>query len=151
MKYFRFINYLILFITFQLIQLILNVVFLPFEFNIDIFLILLVLFGTLFNSEKIVFPIFLTGIFYDLFFSTNFVGVYSSLYIFILLFISYANENFSKSYFQKAMIFFLSYLIYNFFNLIEYNSSFLTFYSIVNFTISFLIFISLEKLINRNV
>jgi len=149
MKYFRFIPYLILFITFQLIQLILNVVFLPFEFNIEIFLILLVLFGTLFNSEKIIFPIFLTGIFYDLFFSTNFVGVYSSLYIFILLFVSYANEKFSKSYFQKVLIFFLSYLMYNFLNLIEYYSTFFTFNSILNFSISFLIFISLEKLINR--
>jgi len=148
MKYFRFIPYLILFITFQLIQLILNVVFLPFEFNIEIFLILLVLFGTLFNSEKIIFPIFLTGIFYDLFFSTNFVGVYSSLYIFILLFVSYANEKFSKSYFQKVLIFFLSYLMYNFLNLIEYYSTFFTFNSILNFSISFLIFISLEKLIN---
>jgi len=143
MKYFRFIPYLILFITFQLIQLILNVVFLPFEFNIEIFLILLVLFGTLFNSEKIIFPIFLTGIFYDLFFSTNFVGVYSSLYIFILLFVSYANEKFSKSYFQKVLIFFLSYLMYNFLNLIEYYSTFFTFNSILNFSISFLIFISL--------
>jgi len=149
MKYFRFIPYLILFITFQLIQLILNVVFLPFEFNIEIFLILLVLFGTLFNSEKIIFPIFLTGIFYDLFFSTNFVGVYSSLYIFILLFVSYANEKFSKSYFQKVLIFFLNYLMYNFLNLIEYYSTFFTFNSILNFSISFLIFISLEKLINR--
>ena len=149
MKYVRFIPYLILFITIQLIQLMLNVVFLPFEFNIEIFLIFLVLFGYLFNSEKIIFPIFLTGIFYDLFFSTNFVGVYSSLYIFILLFVSYANDKFTKSYFQKALIFFLSYLIYNFLNLIEYYSTFFTFNSILNFSISFLIFISLEKLINR--
>ncbi len=149
MKYVRFIPYLILFITIQLIQLMLNVVFLPFEFNIEIFLIFLVLFGYLFNSEKIIFPIFLTGIFYDLFFSTNFVGVYSSLYIFILLFVSYANNKFTKSYFQKALIFFLSYLIYNFLNLIEYYSTFFSFNSILNFSISFLIFISLEKLINR--
>lgn len=149
MKYIRFIPYLILFITIQLIQLMLNVVFLPFEFNIEIFLIFLVLFGSLFNSEKIIFPIFLTGIFYDLFFSTNFVGVYSSLYIFILLFVSYANDKFTKSYFQKALIFFLSYLIYNFLNLIEYYSTFFTFNSILNFSISFLIFISIEKLINR--
>lgn len=149
MKYIRFIPYLILFITIQLIQLMLNVVFLPFEFNIEIFLIFLVLFGSLFNSEKIIFPIFLTGIFYDLFFSTNFVGVYSSLYIFILLFVSYANDKFTKSYFQKALIFFLSYLIYNFLNLIEYYSTFFSFNSILNFSISFLIFISLEKLINR--
>ena len=149
MKYVRFIPYLILFITIQLIQLMLNVVFLPFEFNIEIFLIFLVLFGSLFDSEKIIFPIFLTGIFYDLFFSTNFVGVYSSLYIFILLFVSYANNKFTKSYFQKALIFFLSYLIYNFLNLIEYYSTFFTFNSILNFSISFLIFISIEKLINR--
>jgi len=149
MKYIRFIPYLILFITIQLIQLMLNVVFLPFEFNIEIFLIFLVLFGSLFDSEKIIFPIFLTGIFYDLFFSTNFVGVYSSLYIFILLFVSYANNKFTKSYFQKALIFFLSYLMYNFLNLIEYYSTFFTFNSILNFSISFLIFISLEKLINR--
>ena len=149
MKYVRFIPYLILFITIQLIQLMLNVVFLPFEFNIEIFLIFLVLFGSLFDSEKIIFPIFLTGIFYDLFFSTNFVGVYSSLYIFILLFVSYANDKFTKSYFQKALIFFLSYLMYNFLNLIEYYSTFFTFNSILNFSISFLIFISLEKLINR--
>jgi len=149
MKYIRFIPYLILFITIQLIQLMLNVVFLPFEFNIEIFLIFLVLFGSLFNSEKIIFPIFLTGIFYDLFFSTNFVGVYSSLYIFILLFVSYANDKLTKSYFQKALIFFLSYLMYNFLNLIEYYSTFFTFNSILNFSISFLIFISLEKLINR--
>lgn len=149
MKYIRFIPYLILFITIQLIQLMLNVVFLPFEFNIEIFLIFLVLFGSLFNSEKIIFPIFLTGIFYDLFFSTNLVGVYSSLYIFILLFVSYANDKFTKSYFQKALIFFLSYLMYNFLNLIEYYSTFFTFNSILNFSISFLIFISLEKLINR--
>ena len=149
MKYIRFIPYLILFITIQLIQLMLNVVFLPFEFNIEIFLIFLVLFGSLFDSEKIIFPIFLTGIFYDLFFSTNFVGVYSSLYIFILLFVSYANDKFTKSYFQKALIFFLSYLIYNFLNLIEYYSTFFSFNSILNFSISFLIFISLEKLINR--
>jgi len=149
MKYIRFIPYLILFITIQLIQLMLNVVFLPFEFNIEIFLIFLVLFGSLFNSEKIIFPIFLTGIFYDLFFSTNFVGVYSSLYIFTLLFVSYANDKFKKGYFQKALIFFLSYLMYNFLNLIEYYSTFFTFNSILNFSISFLIFISLEKLINR--
>ena len=149
MKYIRFIPYLILFITIQLIQLMLNVVFLPYEFNIEIFLIFLVLFGSLFNSEKIIFPIFLTGIFYDLFFSTNFVGVYSSLYIFILLFVSYANDKFTKSYFQKPLIFFLSYLMYNFLNLIEYYSTFFTFNSILNFSISFLIFISLEKLINR--
>ena len=149
MKYIRFIPYLILFITIQLIQLMLNVVFLPFEFNIEIFLIFLVLFGSLFDSEKIIFPIFLTGIFYDLFFSTNFVGVYSSLYIFILLFVSYANDKFTKSYFQKALIFFLSYLIYNFLNLIEYYSTFFSFNSILNFFISFMIFISLEKLINR--
>ena len=149
MKYIRFIPYLILFITIQLIQLMLNVVFLPFEFNIEIFLIFLVLFGSLFDSEKIIFPIFLTGIFYDLFFSTNFVGVYSSLYIFILLFVSYANDKLTKSYFQKALIFFLSYLMYNFLNLIEYYSTFFTFNSILNFSISFLIFISLEKLINR--
>jgi len=149
MKYIRFIPYLILFITIQLIQLMLNVVFLPFEFNIEIFLIFLVLFGSLFNSEKIIFPIFLTGIFYDLFFSTNLVGVYSSLYIFILLFVSYTNDKFTKSYFQKALIFFLSYLMYNFLNLNEYYSTFFTFNSILNFSISFLIFISLEKLINR--
>jgi len=122
-------------------------ILLLFLLHLEIFLVVLVFFATFFNSEKFIFPIFLTGLFYDLFFSTFYIGVYSSLYILILLFVTYANDKISKSYFQKIIVFFLSFLTYNLLNLFELNSSFFTYGTLATFFTSFLIFISLEKFV----
>ena len=151
MKILRLLLFLLFFITIQLFEMILNVVFLPFEFQLEIFLVALVFFGTFFNSEKFIFPIFLTGLFYDLFFSSFYIGVYSGLYILIILFVNYANVKISKRYFQKAIVFLLSFIMYNFLDFVELKATFFTYGSLVTLLTSFLVFISLERFVKPNV
>jgi len=151
MKILRLLLFLLFFITIQLFEMILNVVFLPFEFQLEIFLVALVFFGTFFNSEKFIFPIFLTGLFYDLFFSTFYIGVYSGLYILILLFVNYANVKISKRYSQKAIVFLLSFIMYNLLDFVELKTTFFTYGSLVTLLTSFLVFISLERFVKPNV
>lgn len=151
MKILRLLLFLLFFITIQLFEMILNVVFLPFEFQLEIFLVALVFIGTFFNSEKFIFPIFLTGLFYDLFFSSFYIGVYSGLYILILLFVNYANVKISKRYFQKAIVFLLSFIMYNFLDFVDLKTTFFTYGSLVTLLTSFLVFISLERFVKPNV
>ena len=149
MKYFRFIPYFFLILFFQIVQLSLNVLFMSFEFNLFLFLIVLVLLGTISNPEKFLLPVFLTGIFYDIFFSTFNLGIYSTKYILILLIMSYATELDYKNIYQKFFIFSTCFIIYNFINLFEFKTTFFTMGILISFLTSFLIFISIEKFIKR--
>ena len=59
--------------------------FISLDFGVYIFLISLIYIGTEFFNQNLVIPIFLSGILYDSFFSTYYLGLYTSIFLVVVV------------------------------------------------------------------
>ena len=71
--------------------------FISLDFGVYIFLISLLYIGTEFFNQNLVIPIFLTGILYDSFFSTYYLGLYTSIFLVVVVFSNFVVSRYSKS------------------------------------------------------
>ena len=88
MKVIRFISISLFLFIICLVENYLNT-FITLDFGVYIFFISLIYMGTEIFSQNLVFPIFLSGILYDSFFSTYYLGLYTSIFLIVVIFSNY--------------------------------------------------------------
>lgn len=71
--------------------------FISLDFGVYIFLISLIYIGTEFFNQNLVIPIFLSGILYDSFFSTYYLGLYTSIFLVVVVLSNFVVSRYSRS------------------------------------------------------
>ena len=82
------------------------------DFGVYIFLISLIYIGTEFFNQNLVIPIFLSGILYDSFFSTYYLGLYTSIFLVVVVLSNFVVSRYSRSNAFYIITFSLCLLIY---------------------------------------
>ena len=72
--------------------------FISLDFGVYIFLISLLYIGTELFNQNLVIPIFLSGILYDSFFSTYYLGLYTSIFLAVVVLSNFVVSRYSRSY-----------------------------------------------------
>ena len=67
------------------------------DFGVYIFLISLVYIGSEVFSQNLVLPIFISGILYDSFFSTYYLGLYTSIFLVVVVLSNFVVSRYSRS------------------------------------------------------
>jgi len=133
-----------------LIEIYLNT-FISLNFGIYIFFITLVFLGVDFFSQNIAIAIFLSGILYDSFFSTYYLGLYSAIFIFVVIVANYLVSKYSKSNIIYFAIFSLCLLIYKLPIILEFEISYWLLSYLFSVIINFIVFMFFKRITRTNV
>jgi hypothetical protein len=133
-----------------LIEIYLNT-FISLNFGIYIFFITLVFLGVDFFSQNIAIAIFLSGILYDSFFSTYYLGLYSAIFIFVVIVANYLVSKYSKSNIIYFAIFSVCLLIYKLPIILEFDISYWLLSYIFSVIINFIVFMFFKRITRTNV
>ena len=133
-----------------LIEIYLNT-FISLNFGIYIFFITLVILATDFFSQNIAIAIFLSGFLYDSFFSTYYLGLYSAIFILIIILANYLVSKYSKSNIIYFAIFSFCLLIYKLPIILEFDISYWLLSYIFSVIINFIVFMFFKRIIKTNV
>ena len=126
----------------------LNLIIFNTYISISPFFILLFIFSLKRFHNKNIFPIMGSGIFYDLFLSENYLGVYAIIFLLSAVSINYMYEKLIDFNFKLYFIFTLNYLIYNIPNILNLN----IFSTIaLSVFINYLLFILLKRVMRLRV
>ena len=71
--------------------------FISLDFGVYIFLISLIYIGTEAFNQNLVLPIFLSGILYDSFFSTYYLGLYTAIFLVVVVLSNFIVLRFSRT------------------------------------------------------
>ena len=147
----RIINLFLNLLFFSIILLFenfLNLIIFNTYISISPFFILLFIFSLKRFHNKNIFPIMGSGIFYDLFLSENYLGVYAIIFLLSAVSINYMYEKLIDFNFKLPFIFTLNYLIYNIPNILNLN----IFSTIaLSVFINYLLFILLKRVMRLRV
>ena len=147
----RIINLFLNLLFFSIILLFenfLNLIIFNTYISISPFFILLFIFSLKRFHNKNIFPIMGSGIFYDLFLSENYLGVYAIIFLLSAVSINYMYEKLIDFNFKLYFIFTLNYLIYNIPNILNLN----IFSTIaLSVFINYLLFILLKRVMRLRV
>ena len=125
--------------------------FISLDFGVYIFLISLLYIGTELFNQNLVIPIFLTGILYDSFFSTYYLGLYTSIFLVVVVLSNFAVSKYNRSGVVYTTTISLCLLIYKIPIILEFGLDYwLTGYFISTFVNS-LIFFLLKRVLANNV
>lgn len=133
-----------------LIEIYLNT-FISLNFGIYIFFITLVFLGVDFFSQNIAIAIFLSGILYDSFFSTYYLGLYSAIFIFVVIVANYLVSKYSKSNIIYFAIFSVCLLIYKLPIILEFDISYWLLSYIFSVIINYIAFMFFKRITRTNV
>ena len=121
------------------------------DFGVYIFLISLIYIGTEFFNQNLVIPIFLSGILYDSFFSTYYLGLYTSIFLVVVVLSNFVVSRYSRSNAFYIFTISLCLLIYKTPIILEFDLDYwLTGYFISIFVNSFL-FLFFKRALRNNV
>ena len=125
--------------------------FISLDFGVYIFLISLIYIGTEIFNQNLVIPIFLTGILYDSFFSTYYLGLYTSIFLVVVVLSNFVVSRYSRSNAFYIITFSLCLLIYKIPIILEFDLDYwLTGYFISIFVNS-LLFLFFKRALRNNV
>ena len=125
--------------------------FISFDFGVYIFLISLIYIGTEFFNQNLVIPIFLSGILYDSFFSTYYLGLYTSIFLVVVVLSNFVVSRYSRSNAFYIITISLCLLIYKIPIILEFDLDYwLTGYFISIFVNS-LLFLFFKRALRHNV
>ena len=96
MKAIRVISISTFLFTLCLIENYLNT-FISLDFGVYVFLISLLYIGTELFNQNLVIPIFLSGILYDSFFSTYYLGLYASIFLVVVVLSNFVVSRYGRS------------------------------------------------------
>ena len=133
-----------------LIEIYLNT-FISLNFGIYIFFITLVFLGVDFFSQNIAIAIFLSGILYDSFFSTYYLGLYSAIFIFVVIVANYLVSKYSKSNIIYFAIFSVCLLIYKLPIILEFDISYWLLSYIFSVITNYIVFMFFKRITRTNV
>ena len=150
MKLLKLISITFTLFSICLIEIYLNT-FISLNFGIYIFFITLVFLGVDFFSQNIAIAIFLSGFLYDSFFSTYYLGLYSAIFIFIVIVANYLVSKYSKSNIIYFAIFSFCLLIYKLPFILEFDISYWLLSYLLSLIVNLTIFLYLKRIIRTNV
>ena len=148
MRFLKNFSFVILFISVLIIELLLGIVSELLALQILPFLILIFYISTKRFSNSFIFAFFFSGIYYDLFYTSNYFGTTSIKYIFIAIVINFIYNRVNESLFSEYLIFLLTVAIYKFeillntFNISDFTNIFLI--SAINYFLFKIISVTLK-------
>ena len=150
MKVIRFISISLFLFIICLVENYLNT-FITLDFGVYIFFISLIYMGTEIFSQNLVFPIFLSGILYDSFFSTYYLGLYTSIFLIVVIFSNYLVSRYRGSSAIYIATISVCLLIYKIPILIEFSINYWFVSYCVSIVVNSFIFFSLKRALKINV
>ena len=149
MKTLRNSSYIFLFIAVLVVELLIGI-FTEFS-DIEILPFLILLFYISINkfSNAYIFAFFFSGIYYDLFYTSNYFGSTSAKFLSIGIVINFINNKLNDNLFNEFLVFFLAVAIYKFefviysFSFIQLTNLFLI--TVINYFLFKLINITLKR------
>ncbi len=150
MKIIRLISITIFLFIICLVENYLNT-FITLNFGVYIFFISLIYIGTEIFNQNLVFPIFLSGILYDSFFSTYYLGLYTSIFLIVVVFSNYLVSRYRESSTIYIATISICLLIYKIPILIEFSLNYWFVSYCVSIVVNSAIFFSLKRALRINV
>ena len=125
--------------------------FISLDFGVYIFLISLLYIGVELFNQNLVIPIFLTGILYDSFFSTYYLGLYTSIFLAVVVFSNFVISRYSRSNVIYISIISLCLLIYKIPIILEFDLDYWLTGYLNSIIVNSLIFFFLNRALRNNV
>ena len=125
--------------------------FISLDFGVYIFLISLIYIGTEAFNQNLVLPIFLSGILYDSFFSTYYLGLYTAIFLVVVVLSNFIVLRFSRTNVIYIIIVSLCLLVYKIPIIIEFNIDYWLASYFTSIFVNSFIFLSLKRVIRINV
>jgi len=125
--------------------------FISLDFGVYVFLISLLYIGTELFNQNLVIPIFLSGILYDSFFSTYYLGLYSSIFLVVVVVSNFAVSRYSPSNVLYIVTVSLCLLIYKLPIILEFDLNYWLTGYLTSVFVNSLIFLFLKRALRNNV
>ena len=150
MKVLRVISISTFLFTLCLIENYINT-FITLDFGVYVFLISLLYIGTELFNQNLVIPIFLSGILYDSFFSTYYLGLYTSIFLVVVVLSNFAVSRYSRSNVLYIITISLCLLIYKVPIILEFDLDYWLTRYFTSVFVNSLIFLILRRVLRNNV
>ena len=125
--------------------------FISLDFGVYVFLISLLYIGTELFNQNLVIPIFLSGILYDSFFSTYYLGLYTSIFLVVVVASNFAVSRYSPSNVLYIITVSLCLLIYKLPIILEFDLNYWLTGYLTSVFVNSLIFLFLKRALRNNV
>lgn len=121
--------------------------FISYDFGIYIFFLSLIFIGVDVFNQNMVLPIFFVGILYDAFFSTYYLGLYSSIFIAILMISNFLTSKYGKVNITYLIVVTVSLLIYKLPIIIQFDISYWFASYLISIIINFVLFVLFKRIL----
>ena len=125
--------------------------FISLDFGVYIFLISLLYIGSELFNQNLVIPIFLTGIFYDAFFSTYYLGLYSAIFLIVVVLSNFIVSRYNRSNVIYITTISLCLLIYKIPIILGFDLDYWLTGYFTSIIVNSIIFVSLKRTLRKNV
>jgi len=125
--------------------------FISLDFGVYVFLISLLYIGTELFNQNLVIPIFLSGILYDSFFSTYYLGLYTSIFLVVVVVSNFAVSRYSPSNILYIITVSLCLLIYKLPIILEFDLNYWLTGYLTSVFVNSLILLFLKRALRNNV
>ncbi len=150
MKAIRVISISTFLFTLCLIENYLNT-FISLDFGVYVFLISLIYIGTELFNQNLVIPIFLSGILYDSFFSTYYLGLYASIFLVVVVLSNFVVSRYGRSNVIYIITISICLLIYKVPIILEFDLDYWLTRYFTSVFVNSLIFLFLKRVLRNNV
>ena len=150
MKALRVISISTFLFTLCLIENYLNT-FISLDFGVYVFLISLLYIGTELFNQNLVIPIFLSGILYDSFFSTYYLGLYTSIFLVVVVLSNFVVSRYGRSNVIYIITISICLLIYKVPIILEFDLDYWLTRYFTSVFVNSLIFLFLKRVLRNNV
>ena len=125
--------------------------FISLDYGVYVFFVSLLYIGIVMFNQNLVLPIFLTGILYDSFFSTYYLGLYAAIFIVIVVLSNFLVTKYRQSNIIYIVTIALCLLIYKAPLIIEFEINYWLSGYLLSIFVNLLIFLFLKRVIRVNV
>ena len=150
MKIFRLTSLTIFLFILCLVENYLNTL-INLDFGVYIFLISLIYIGTEVFNQNLVLPIFLSGILYDSFFSTYYLGLYTSIFLIVVVLSNFLVSRYSRSNLIYIVTVSLCLLIYKIPIIVEFDINYWLVSYLTSIVVNSFIILFLKRVFRINV
>ena len=125
--------------------------FISLDFGVYLFFISLVYIGTEIFNQNLVFPIFLSGILYDSFFSTYYLGLYAAIFLVVVVLSNSIVSRYSRTNVIYVITISLCLLIYKLPIIVEFDLDYWLANYFTSIFVNSFIFLTLRRIVKINV
>ena len=125
--------------------------FISLDFGVYVFLISLLYIGTELFNQNLVIPIFLSGILYDSFFSTYYLGLYASIFLVVVVLSNFVVSRYGRSNVIYIITISICLLIYKVPIILEFDLDYWLTRYFTSVFVNSLIFLFLKRVLRNNV